>query len=88
LKTTALNQWFPNDCHVAHYRRNFNFWAAICSKEELGRKSCGKNFKFLLFVYSTHKKLHGEVGLDGNVCSTQEPAASTAVTDIRKESVW
>jgi len=54
----------------------------------LGRKRCGKSFKYLLFVYSTHKKPHGEVGSDGNVCSTQEPTASIAVTDIRKESVW
>ena len=34
-----------------------------------------KNFKFLLLVYSTHKKVHSEVELDGNVYSSQGKAA-------------
>ena len=33
---------------------------------------------------STHKKLHNEVGLDGNVCSMQGQAALTVVTDVMK----
>jgi len=43
-----------------------------------------KNLKFILFVYSTHKKLHNEAGLDGNVYSTQAQAALTAFTDLIK----
>jgi len=44
-------------------------------------------FLFPLFVYSTHKRLQYEVGLDGNVCSAHRQAALTAVTDVIKESV-
>jgi len=34
-----------------------NSWEEICSREELGRKSCRwKNLKFLSLVYSTHIK--------------------------------
>ena len=36
-----------------------------------------KKLKLLLLVYSTHKKLNSEVGLDGNVYSTQALAASS-----------
>ena len=34
-----------------------------------------KNLKFILFVYSTHKKLHDEFSIDRNVYSTQEQAS-------------
>jgi len=59
----------------------------------LGRKFVpGRNWggetDFLLFVYSTHKKLHNEVGLGGNLYSTQGQAALIAVTDVIKETVW
>jgi len=77
-------------------------WIVVLKRESLGSQSrklfqAGigekklrgwKNFKFLLFVYSTLKKLHHQVGLDGRVHSTQGHAALTAVTDIKKESVW
>jgi len=46
-----------------------------------------KTLRFLLFVYSTHKKLHGGVGVDGNVYSTHGQATLTAVTDVI-QSVW
>ena len=42
---------------------------------------------FYLFVHSTHKKLHNEVGSDGNVYNTRRQAALTAVTDVIKDSV-
>jgi len=45
-----------------------------------------KNVKFLLYVYSTHKQLHNEVGLDGNAYGTQGQACFTAVTDVIGES--
>jgi len=41
-----------------------------------------KKRKFLLFVSSTHKKLHNEAGLDENVYSRQGQAALSAVTGI------
>jgi len=44
-----------------------------------------KKPKFLLFVYSTHKKLHNDIGLEGKICSTQEQAVRTTVTDVIKE---
>jgi len=47
-----------------------------------------KNLTFSLVVYLTHIKLHSEVGLHGNICSTQGQAALTAATDVIKESVW
>jgi len=51
-----------------------------------GRKAVvEKHLKFLLFIYSTHKKLHNEVGLERKIYSTQEQAALTAVTDVIKE---
>jgi len=51
-------------------------------------KSYGwKNLKFSLFVHSTQKKLHNELGLNGNVYSTQLQAALPAVIDVIKESV-
>ena len=53
--------------------------------EKKGGK-CGWK-KFLLFVYSTHIKLHNEVGLDGDVYSTQGQTALPAVTDVIKVSL-
>jgi len=43
-----------------------------------------KTLNFLLYVYSTHKKLHSEVGLDGHVYSrpAHGKATLTAVTDV------
>jgi len=62
---------------------SFHSWMEICSREESGRWRCGwKNVNFLLFVYSTNKKLQNDFGLDGNVYSTQGQAALTAVTDV------
>jgi len=46
----------------------FNFWEEICSREELGSKSCGwKNLKCLLIIYSKHKNAQ-KVGVDGIFC--------------------
>jgi len=52
----------------------------------LGRKICGgRTSKFLLFVFSTHKNLHNDVGLEGKINSTQEQAALTALINVVKE---
>ena len=73
---------------MAHYR-SFHSWEEICYREELEKKTVDeKKLKFLLFVYSTHKQLHNDVGLDGNAYVKQGQAALTAVTDVIKESVW
>jgi len=42
-------------------------------EEKLWMKKC---VFIITVVYSTHKKLHIEVGLDGNAYSTQAQAAS------------
>ena len=57
---------------------NFNSWEGKLWK---------KNLKFSLFVYSTSKKLHSQVGLDGNVYITQGQGVSTAMTNVIKQSV-
>ena len=42
----------------------------------------------VLFVSSTHKKLHNQVVFEGNVCSTQGQIALTAVaSDLRYKRV-
>jgi len=83
----VLAQRFSNGCHLALSEE----FSIPGRKSFPWRKSCGwKNLKFLLFVCSTHKKLHSEVGLDGNVYSKQRQAALAAVTDtdVLEESVW
>jgi len=44
-----------------------------------------KTYIFIICL-STQKKLHKDIGFDGNVYSMQGQAALTTVSDIRKES--
>jgi len=45
----------------------------------IGEEKLWKKLKFIfLLVYSTHKKLHSEFSLNGNIYSTQAQAASTS----------
>jgi len=46
----CLGQWFSKESHLVHKGRNFNPWEGICSREELGRKSCG--WKTQAFIIS------------------------------------
>jgi len=52
-----------------------------------GGKAVDEKTRFLWFIYSTHKELHNEVGLDEKMSTgTQGQTALTAVTDVLKRT--
>jgi len=57
----------------------FNLGRKFASGRNCEGKAVKKKLKFIfLLVYSTHKKLHSEFSLNGNIYSTQAQAASTS----------